>query len=129
MSSADVEEIRRITQKVTDAFNDGDVDRMMRHYAQRYIDVNLPQPRQSWAERRDYYARVIGEGYTKIIVRPWLIEISGEHAFVGGDLIVRSSAPDSEEATRELRYLEIWRKTPDGWKSIWGMDSPVRNAA
>lgn len=122
----DAEDIRRITREVTDGFNSGDVERMMRHYAESYIDVNQPEPRQSWAERRDYYARIIGDGRTSIEVTPRQIEVSGERAFVWGDLAVLIPGEDGATNRRELRYLEIWRRTPDGWKAIWGMDCALQ---
>jgi ketosteroid isomerase-like protein len=123
MSSQDADDIRRITQDVTDGFNAGDVARMMRHYDDTYTDVNLPQPRQSRAERGAYYGQVIAKG-VKIAVEPRDIDVAGDRAIGWGDLNVLG---EGGEVLRRLRYLEIWRRTEDGWKAVCGMDSEVHD--
>ena len=121
MGSEDAEAIRRITEEVTDGFNSGDVARMMRHYDETYTDVNLPEPRQTRAQRSEYYAGVIAKG-VKIAVEPREIDVSGDRAIVWGDLDVLG---EGGAVVRRLRYLEIWRRTDDGWKAVCGMDSEV----
>lgn len=107
-------------------FNSGDVDRIMRFYGDTYVDVNLRNPVQSWAERRAYYAQVIQRGGFRVRVSPDDIQIHGEFAFVRGTLeLIRPNA--AAEDKTELRYLEIVRRQPDGsWKVMWGMDGPVQ---
>ncbi|HKW57406.1 MAG TPA: nuclear transport factor 2 family protein [Candidatus Acidoferrum sp.] len=123
----DLAQLRKIAEEFAEGFNTGDVDRIMRFYGETYVDVNLRNPVQSWAERRAYYAQVIERGGFRVAVRPDDIQVHSEFAFVRGtlELIRLSGAADS--ARTELRYLEIVRRQRDGsWKVIWGMDGPVQ---
>jgi ketosteroid isomerase-like protein len=121
-SFADVAALRQIAREFTEGFNSGDVDRIMRYYGERYVDVNLRNPVQNWAERREYYSSVIRKG-VKVNVKPAEIVVEGEFGFVRGSIEV--TLPDGKQS--ELRYLEIARKSDDGsWKMLWGMDGPVQ---
>ncbi len=118
----DVAALQQIARQFEEGFNSGDVDRIMRYYGERYVDVNLRNPVQTWEERREYYRRV-GKGL-KVRVRPEEIRVEGEWGFVRGSLEVRR--PGAENPI-EMRYLEIARKQPDGtWQVVWGMDGPVQ---
>jgi ketosteroid isomerase-like protein len=118
----DVETIREIAREFTEGFNTGDVDRLMRYYGSSYVDVNLRRPVQTRAERQEYFMRVIGRGGFRIAVHPDDVVVEGDLAWVRGHIeIVREGAPPGE-----LRYLEILRRTPDGWQVVYGMDGPVQ---
>ena len=120
--------LRNIAHEFEEGFNSGDVDRIMRFYADTYVDVNLRHPVQTRAERREYYARVMARPGIQVEVRPDDILVRGDLAFVRGTLLVTQGAAGSRETTRtELRYLEICERVPDGtWRVIWGMDGPVQ---
>jgi len=108
-------------------FNTGDVDRIMRFYGDTYVDVNLRNPVQSWAERRAYYKKVIADGGLKVNVRPDEIQVQGDFAFVRGTIELVRVAAAGDSARAELRYLEIVRRQPDGsWRVMWGMDGPIQ---
>ncbi len=126
----DVAQLKQIAREFTAGFNTGDVDRIMRFYGEKYVDVNLRQPVQSWAERRAYYAQVIARSGFHVSVSPDEIQIHGEFAFVRGTLeIVRPNRTVGDGRT-ELRYLEIARRQLDGsWKMMWGMDGPIQEYA
>ena len=47
----DMAALREMAREFTEGFNSGDVDRMMRFYGSRYVDVNLRTPLQSYEER------------------------------------------------------------------------------
>ena len=51
--------IRALTAEFVSAFNEGDVDRMMRLYSGRYVDINLPKPEQTHRERAEYYRHIV----------------------------------------------------------------------
>jgi len=51
--------LRNMAHEFEEGFNSGDVDRIMRFYADTYVDVNLRNPVQTKAERR----RVLCPGY------------------------------------------------------------------
>ena len=53
-----------------EGFNSGDVDRIMRFYAGTYVDVNLRNPVQTKAERREYYDQVMARPGIHLNVRP-----------------------------------------------------------
>ena len=118
----DIAALQEIAREFTRGFNTGDVDRIMRYYEEAYVDVNLRNPVQSFAERREYYAQVIRKGI-QVVASPDEIRVEGEFAFIRGTINVTFS--DGQQ--KELRYLEIARKSGDGtWKMIWGMDGPVQ---
>jgi ketosteroid isomerase-like protein len=122
--SDDVAKLRHMASEFTEGFNTGDVDRIMRFYGNTYVDINLRNPVQSWQERRQYYAQVIRDGGFRIQVHPDEILIRGDLAFVRGTIDITSAAAP---ASRQLRYLEIASRQPDGsWQVLWGMDGPIQ---
>jgi ketosteroid isomerase-like protein len=127
-ADSDVAQLRALAREFVEGFNSGDVDRIMRFYADRYVDVNMEQPIQTKAERAEYYRKIIARGDTKVDVRPDEIIVAGEYAFVRGTILLFPVAEGERkpEPTR-LRYVEVARKYPDGWKAIWGIDAPVHS--
>jgi ketosteroid isomerase-like protein len=119
----DVTALREIAREFTEGFNTGDVDRIMRYYGDRYVDVNLRRPGQTKQERREYYLSVMSKGI-RVQVHPDEFLIDGIWAFVHGHINVMRPGGDGPT---ELRYLEIARKQADGsWQVVWGMDGPVQ---
>jgi ketosteroid isomerase-like protein len=116
-----------IAREFTEAFNHADVDRLMQFYGATYVDVNLRNPVQSHAERRQYYAQKMKEGL-RVAVHTDEIVVEGSVAFIRGRIEVRNPQVAVEEAgPTELRYIEVARKAPDGsWHVVWGMDGPVQ---
>ena len=120
----DIAQLQQMAREFEEGFNTGDVDRIMRFYGDTYVDINLRNPVQTWAERRAYYTQVIKRGGFRVKVQPDEIQIHGDFAFVRGSLELLRSG-DSPRS--ELRYLEIARRQVDGsWKVMWGMDGPVQ---
>lgn len=119
--------LRNMAQEFEQGFNSGDVDRIMRFYADTYVDVNLRNPVQTWSERREYYARVMARPGIHVNVRPDDILVRGGFAFVRGTILLTQDAPGGGTTRAELRYLEICERAPDGtWRVMWGMDGPVQ---
>ena len=114
--------IRALTREFVSAFNDADVDRMMRLYADRYVDVNLPQPVQTHSERADYYRSIVEKRDLQIEVIPDEIIVDSGHAIVRGTIHLFKA---DRSIARELRYVEVWERRTAGWKSVWGIDAPV----
>jgi len=124
LTEGDVAALHAMADEFTEAFNTGDVDRLMQFYADTYADQNLRNPVQSWAERRRYYAEVMQRGL-RVKVLPDEIVVEGNIGLVRGRIEVRTAAHDA--APTELRYLEVARKAADGaWRVFWGMDGPVQ---
>ena len=126
MSERDVAALREMAREFEEGFNSGDVSRLMRFYGDVYVDVNLRHPVQSHAERASYYAEVLRRGRFHIAVRPDEIVVEGTLAFVRGRIEL-TPLDGANAEVKELRYLEVARKGPDGaWKAVWGMDGPVQ---
>ena len=118
--------LRNIAREFEEGFNTGDVDRIMRWYGDTYVDINLRQPVQTRAERREYYLRVMTRPGIQLKVQPDDVLIRGDLAFVRGTILVTEAAGTGQKRM-ELRYLEINERTRDGsWRVLWGMDGPVQ---
>ena len=121
---ADVEKLLAIAGEFTEAFNTGDVERLMQFYADTYVDQNLRSPVQTHAERRQYYAQVMQRGL-RVKVLPDEVMVEGNIGLVRGRVELRTA--HGAEPPTELRYLEVARKSADGsWRVFWGMDGPVQ---
>jgi len=120
--------LRNMAREFEEGFNSGDVDRIMRFYGDTYVDVNLRQPVQTRAERREYYAMVMARPGIRIEVRPDDILFRGHMALVRGTILLTQDAGNGAPGTRnELRYLEICERAANGtWRVLWGMDGPVQ---
>jgi ketosteroid isomerase-like protein len=120
--------LRNMAREFEEGFNSGDVDRIMRFYGASYVDVNLRNPVQTKAERREYYANVMKRPGIRLGVNPDDIMIRGNLAFVRGTILLTQKSPDANETKQsELRYLEIAERMADGsWQVVWGMDGPVQ---
>jgi len=118
----DVREIKKLTKDFEDGFNTRNIEKIMSFYADNYIDVNLSEPQQTYQERKDYYQKIVDKGEFTLKVNPTEIIISGDHAIARGDIILYFS--DSEKS-RQLRYMELWKRDNGKWKSIWGMDAEL----
>ncbi|MGZ4808509.1 MAG: YybH family protein [Thermoanaerobaculia bacterium] len=126
MNAAD-DEIRKLTADFVAAFNAGDVERMMRPYASRYVDVNLPLPEQTYEQRAEYYRSIVARDDMRIEVSPDEIIANDRHATVRGTILLfKLDGEHVPGPAHELRYMELWEKQPDGWKAIWGIDAEVQ---
>jgi len=123
-AEADKAAIKALTREFVEGFNSGDVDRLMRFYADAYVDMNMPQPVQTKEERAEYYEKIVARRDTRVSVQPDEIIVSGDYAIVRGTIFLFRLHQGEEQPQRiELRYMEVWRKFGDGWKAIWGMDA------
>jgi ketosteroid isomerase-like protein len=126
-SDADLTKLLAIAHEFTEAFKHADVDRVMQFYGDTYVDVNLRNPLQSHAERRQYYAQLMKSGL-RVAVQTDEVMVEGNVAFIRGRIEVRDpQAANENSGVRELRYVEVARKAANGsWQVIWGMDGPVQ---
>jgi ketosteroid isomerase-like protein len=126
-TDADLAKLLAIAREFTAAFDHADVDRVMQFYGDTYVDVNLRNPLQSHAQRRQYYAQLMQRGL-RVAVQTDEVMVEGNVAFIRGRIEVRDPlAPTENASVRELRYVEIARKAANGsWQVIWGIDGPVQ---
>jgi ketosteroid isomerase-like protein len=126
-NTQDIAALHLMAREFTEGFNKGDVARLMRFYADRYVDVNLRNPVQTHEERKAYYLHVMKTRNLRAEVRPADIIVEGDLAFIRGAILISRADSASEPHPTELRYLEIARRSSDGtWKAWWGMDGPVQ---
>jgi ketosteroid isomerase-like protein len=123
----DLAKLLAIASEFTEAFDHADVDRVMQFYGDTYVDVNLRNPLQSHAQRRQYYAQLMKRGL-RVAVQTDEVMVEDNVAFIRGRIEVRDpQTTDENSGVRELRYVEVARKTANGsWQVIWGMDGPVQ---
>jgi ketosteroid isomerase-like protein len=121
--------IRAATRGFVEAWNARDLDRLLLFYADDYVDVNLPEPRQSKAERRVYLSRILERRDATLEVTPDEVVVSGEHAFVRGTILLRRTTREGATVATRLRYVDVLRRFPQGWKAIWGIDAEVYPAS
>jgi ketosteroid isomerase-like protein len=125
-SEEDINKLRHMTREFVEGLNTGNVDRLMRFYGDTYVDINLRNPVQSWLERRQYFAQLIANRKLHVRVQPDEILIRGDFAFIRGTIEL-TSASAGDSGRKELRYLEIVQRQPDGsWRVMWGMDGPIQ---
>jgi ketosteroid isomerase-like protein len=122
---SDVAQIEALTRTFVDGFNSRDVDRVLSFYADRYVDVNLRRPVQTRAERREYFLKILERRDATVDVTPDEIIVHGEYAFVRGTILLHRTPKGAEPRETELRYMEVVRRFPEGWKAIWGMDAEI----
>jgi ketosteroid isomerase-like protein len=123
-TASDEARIRAATREFVLAFNSRDVDRLLLFYADDYLDLNLPEPRQSKSERWRYLKEILDRGDTTVDVSPEEILVNGDYAYVRGTIHLNRAG-----STKELRYMELLRKFPQGWKAIWGIDAEIYPAS
>jgi len=119
----EIAKIKKLTKRFEKGFNNLDLDKMMEMYADNYYDINLKTSKQSNFERREYYKNFLENNHCYIRVIPSEIVISGQHAFVRGDIILKDNF---DRQIKVLRYIEVWEKNGGGWKSIWGIDADLK---
>jgi len=123
--TSDEARIRAATRDFVEAYNGRDLERLLSYYADDYVDVNLPQPRQSKAQRRLYLSSILERGDTTLDVLPEQVIVSGAYAVVRGTIRLRREARDGSTIPTELRYMELMRRFPQGWKAVWGIDAEI----
>ena len=92
----DEEFLRNMAREFEEGFNSGDVDRIMRFYGDAYVDVNLRNPVQTKAERRQYYAQVMARPGIHLNVQPDDILVRADLAFVRGTILLTQTASGGE---------------------------------
>src|ERR1700724_435226 len=92
--------LRHVAHEFEEGFNSGNVDRIMRFYGDTYVDVNLRNPVQTKAERREYYAKVMARPEIHVRVQPEDIMIRDNLAFVRGTVLLTQGAGRGGEKTQ-----------------------------
>ena len=124
----DESEIRAALEKFIVAYENNDQLNMRSLLASDFVDMSAGEPtRQGEAAIKMLLARASqahAKGVPRLQINVDKVEISGDLAYQRGDLIVTVSPHDGGETSYiRQRFLEVWRRCPEGWRSIVGMDN------
>ena len=123
MKKAD--DIYRLNSAKTDfreAFNTGDVERLLSVFHNEFIDLSLGQPSFFMGEAREMLRRRMSELFSKFEARmaPIVIDIQvrGDMAVdYGWHKLTLTPKAGGEPVTSRQRYMEVWMKDAAGkWK-------------
>jgi ketosteroid isomerase-like protein len=92
--------LRKVPREFEEGFNSRDVDRIIRFYGDTYVDINLRNPVQTKAERREYYAKVMTRPGIHVQVQPEAVMVRGDLAFVRGTILLTQDAGRAGEMTK-----------------------------
>lgn len=123
---ADRDAIRVLLERFVDAWNRGDVDLAASVYADPHVDVNAPVPLESAARTRARWKGFFERYHSRITVTSDELILAGPWAFQRG-VFEQSVMPRAGGTTTTVRrrYIEVLKKTHDGWRVFWGIDGPV----
>lgn len=127
----DQQTIREVIDGFIRAYNAGDVGRLMKAYTDDIVDMSEGEPTVQGAQvRKDTEARLrdtFAKFTASLTVRVDEIEIMGDRAFDRGVLRVELQPKGAGEVVIvERRFLEIWRREPDGeWRVARAMDNCI----
>jgi uncharacterized protein (TIGR02246 family) len=121
---ADEEAIRRQIDRFIQAYNDGDVQGVMRCYSSDLVKTRQGAPTESRTET-EQRLRALMERFTgRLTVVNDELTIAGDTAYARGTLSIvltprRGGAPEA----LQRRFLEIWRKEHGEWLVVRTMDN------
>jgi ketosteroid isomerase-like protein len=121
--------IRSAIEDFIAAYNAGDVGRLMRVFADDWIDMSEGAPTLAGREAHEKTAARLRETFRKfrgeLTVHTEEVCVAGDMAFDHGTLHVQLTPRDAGVPKEiSLRFLEIWRKQSDGaWKVSRAMDN------
>ena len=125
----DVYQINAAKTEFREAFNTGDVERLLAVFHNEFMDLSLGQPSFFLAEAREMLRRRMSELFSRFEAKmaPIVIDIQ-----VRGDLAVDygwhkltlTPKEGGEPVTSRQRYVEVWLKDPAGnWKILIYIDN------
>jgi uncharacterized protein (TIGR02246 family) len=125
----DVHAIRLAKTQLRDAYNTGDVDRLLAIFADGYSDMSVGQPSFYGAEAkavlRHRARRLFARYRAKLAVTIISIRVQGPLAFDWGwHKLTLTLKKSGRSITTRNRYLEIWQKEADGkWRIAIFLDN------
>ena len=129
--SSDREHILGLIDRFVDAYNRGDAAGLIAAFADDYVDMSEGEPtvrgeqaiRHTEARLLETFAKFTG----RLSVDVDELEVLGDWAYDYGHLRIELHPKQGgEPAVVQRRFLEIWRRGPDGaWKAARGMDNNV----
>jgi uncharacterized protein (TIGR02246 family) len=130
----DEEKIRRAVDEFIEAYRAGDLDRAGAIFADDLVDMSAGGPTRTGAAAKEHFLSRVAKVHAKF--KPSLainieeIRVVGNLAYQRGDFLVTREPKDGGKASYiRQRYLELWRREPDGnWKICVEMDNSAEPA-
>jgi ketosteroid isomerase-like protein len=129
--SSDREHILGLIDQLVDAYNRGDAAGLIAAFADDYVDMSEGEPTVRGEQAMRHTEARLLETFTKFNGRLSVdveeLEVLGDWAYDYGRLRIELHPKRGGEPTVvERRFLEIWRRGPNGtWKAARGMDNNV----
>jgi ketosteroid isomerase-like protein len=127
---ADQDAIKQQTADMAAAFNAGEIDKVVQHYADNsiFMPPNVPLLRGQ-EPLRGFYNDLVTRGATNLTLEPAEVSGHGPIAYESGSYSV--SYKDGESRDRG-KFLLVLRNTAGHWrveKTIWSSDLPAPGAS
>lgn len=128
MAESNEAAIRAVLNRFVRAYNGNDRAGMRALFGPNFVDISAGEPTrfgEAAVELTLKRAALAHSNFTPTLkINSDEIQLCGDWACHRGDLVV-SLAPKDGGAMSYIkqRFLEIWHREPDGWKSIVGMDN------
>jgi ketosteroid isomerase-like protein len=113
----DVRAIHKLVDQFTTAINHGDVDAMMKAYADDLIYMPNHMAASNKEQTRAGFGSMLGSVSVHISVTLDELRVCGPIAYDLGSVAMQITPKNGGKAQfRTLRFLEILHKGPDGWQ-------------
>ena len=120
----DQKAIESAISEFVEAYNAGDITRVLAYYADDLIKLRNGAPLETKADIARRVGAVFEEFHSRVDVSNDEIQIAGDFAFTRGTFSVRlTPKAGGESQTTERRYLEVWQKRGERWLAIRAMDN------
>ena len=113
-----------------EAFNAGDVDRLISVFAPEYTDMSFGVPSfygdEAWRVLRWRSERLFQEYRVEMKISVIVVKVLGNMAYdYGWRMLKLTLRSGGEPITTRRRYLQLWARQKDGtWKIRFCMDNP-----
>lgn len=129
-TALDVDEsaIRALLTGFEEAWNRGDVDRLVAVYTDPHVDVNAPAQILTSVETRAMLESLEPGRHYEIHIESGEVIVEGDRAFQRGSFVLTPSSRGAAESGIAIikRFLEVLERGEDGqWRVFWSMDGPV----
>jgi ketosteroid isomerase-like protein len=126
-------EIRRAVKEFVDAFNAGDMTRILGIITDDFIDMSAGGPTRTGQAAKEHFLSRVADMHTKfspnLVVLIDEIQVTLDWAYQRGSLVV-TLVPRAGGDTSHIRqrYLEIWRRGRDAkWRIAIEMDNSAES--
>lgn len=121
---SDQQEIEATISGFINAYNAGNIDRVLAYYGDDLIKVRHGAPPETKLETARRLAEVFAQFRCRVDVVTDEVRASGEMAFTRGSFrLTLTPKAGGETQIIKRRYLEIWRKEGGRWLVVRAMDN------